>query len=82
MADFVDGTERERCHLPTAPKTPIVMLDIALTLQHERARTMESLSKSPIDPDLAFLTGLLSMLDQFVGRPIAGNRGDVTMRCA
>ncbi len=34
-----------------------------------RARTMESLSKNPMDPDLAFLTGLLSMLDQFVGRP-------------
>lgn len=36
-----------------------------------RARTMELLSKDPMDPDLAFLTGLLSMLDQFVGRPIA-----------
>jgi c-di-GMP phosphodiesterase len=35
-----------------------------------RARTMESLSKAPVNPDLAFLTGLLSMLDQFVGRPI------------
>jgi c-di-GMP phosphodiesterase len=35
-----------------------------------RARTMELLSKYPVDPDLAFLTGLLSMLDQFVGRPI------------
>jgi c-di-GMP phosphodiesterase len=35
-----------------------------------RARTMELLSKDPVEPDLAFLTGLLSMLDQFVGRPI------------
>jgi c-di-GMP phosphodiesterase len=35
-----------------------------------RARTMEALSKAPANPDLAFLTGLLSMLDQFVGRPI------------
>ncbi len=36
-----------------------------------RARTMESLSAKSLNPDLAFLTGLLSLLDKLLGRPIA-----------
>lgn len=35
-----------------------------------RARLMELLATGTLDPDPAFLTGLLSMLDQFLGRPI------------
>ncbi len=35
-----------------------------------RARLMESLGAGTIDPDLAYLTGLLSMLDQFLGQSI------------
>ncbi|MFN0302308.1 MAG: EAL and HDOD domain-containing protein [Burkholderiales bacterium] len=36
-----------------------------------RARMMESLGAKTVDPNLAFLTGLLSLLDKVLGRPIA-----------
>ncbi|MFN0302306.1 MAG: EAL and HDOD domain-containing protein [Burkholderiales bacterium] len=35
-----------------------------------RARLMESLGAGTIEPDLAYLTGLFSMLEQFLGQPI------------
>ncbi len=35
-----------------------------------RARLMESLGAGTVEPDLAYLTGLFSMLDQFLGQPI------------
>ena len=35
-----------------------------------RARMMESLGAKTVDPNLAFLTGLLSLLDKVLGRPI------------
>ncbi len=36
-----------------------------------RAHLMESLAVGTLDPDSAFLTGLLSLLDQFVGQSLA-----------
>ncbi len=44
-----------------------------------RARMMESLAAGTVDPDLAFLTGLLSLLDQLLGRPIGDVLSQITL---
>ena len=44
-----------------------------------RARMMETLGAGTVDPDLAFLTGLLSLLDQLLGRPIGDVLSQITL---
>ncbi|MFM9888219.1 MAG: EAL and HDOD domain-containing protein [Burkholderiales bacterium] len=44
-----------------------------------RARMMESLGAGTVEPDLAFLTGLLSLLDQLLGRPIGDVLSQITL---
>ncbi|MFM9888220.1 MAG: EAL and HDOD domain-containing protein [Burkholderiales bacterium] len=47
-----------------------------------RARLMESLGAGTVEPELAYLTGLFSMLDQFLGQPFEALFAQISLPAA